>query len=179
MENRENILDPAPLKEQADPRKDLLKGIHYTLIYLAAGLGLAALSYAVVGHPYIHAPGVHHWLIFLTFTGSLVWAIAAVVRYISGTRTWKLKGIILTNTLAVLAFILAIYLILREEGEGITEVKEEISMSEHGDTTTLYYNDNIIYMEVRDSIVLNFIDSTEFQRIVDSTGIKKRESGNR
>lgn len=175
MENENNILDPLPAKEQADPRKGFVKGVLFTLIYYAAGLGLAALAYAVVGHPYIHAPGLHHWLIFLTFAGSFTWTLAALVKYISGTRTAKLKGILLTNALAVVSFILVIYTILREEGEGVTEVREEISMSKNGDTTILYHNDNIIHMKVRDSVLLNFIDSAKFQRIVDSTGIRNRK----
>ena len=41
------------------------------------------------------------------------------------------------------------------------EVPEHtISVKESGDTTTMFDGGNIIYLEVKDSVLINFIDST-------------------
>ena len=171
------ILDTPSASDQPSPRKDFAKGMLYTLLYYISGLALAGLSYLIVGHPYIHAPGLHHWLIFLTFLGGFIWALAATVNYLTGTRTPKLRGIIFTNTVAVVSFVLVLYRILHEERDTVAEeAGDEISMSQNGDTTILYHNENIIYMKVQDSVLLNFIDSARLQDIVDSTGIKLRET---
>lgn len=172
MENQNNSPD-APA-ERPSPTKDFLKGVFYTILYYASGLGLAALSYAIVGHPYIHAPGLHHIVLFLTFAGGFIFTLLLTVKYILETRTWKLRGILLTNMVAILSFILVIYNSLHEEKDSAAERGDEISISENGDTTIMYHNKNIIYMKVKDSVLLNFIDSARFQKIVDSKGIRYR-----
>jgi hypothetical protein len=51
---------------------------------------------------------------------------------------------------------------------------EQISMSQVGDTTIYYYNNNIIYYSVGDSVLINFIDSVRFKQLVDESGLKER-----
>ena len=169
MENQQHILDPLPPGEQPTPRKSpFLKGVVYAILYYASGLGLAALVYAIVGHPYIHAPGLHHWLIFLTFGGGFIWTLAASVKYFLGTRNGKLRGIMSGNVVAVLSFALWFYSVVYQDNGHLPEEQDEISMSQNGDTTILYYNDNIVYMKVRDSVFLNFIDCAKFHGFGDS-----------
>lgn len=170
----DGILDPIPPLKQSNPKGGFLNGVAITLLYYASGLGLAGLTYAIVGHPYIHAPGFHHWLMFLTFAGGFIWKLAALGMYFSPARTRKLTGIILSNAVATLSVVLWFYSVMYRESPRIAEEHEEITMSRTGDTTTLYYNDNTIYMKVQDSVLLNFIDTVEFQRIVDSAGIRDR-----
>lgn len=65
-------------------------------------------------------------------------------RFCTGTNR---HGILITNMVAVLSFILVIYNSLHEEKDSVAETDDEISISENGDTTIMYHNDNIIYMK--------------------------------
>src|SRR6187549_1337495 len=91
------------------------KGFLKSILYYSIGLGLAGLSYSIVGQPYIHAPGLHHIIILLTFIGGFLWLIGAAIQYFTGQRTENLKGIIFTNLVMSLGFILFMVYIIRDE----------------------------------------------------------------
>ncbi|NBP67138.1 MAG: hypothetical protein EBU52_00175 [Cytophagia bacterium] len=139
------------------------KGFLKSILYYSIGLVLAGLSYWILGHPYIHAPGLHHIIILLTFIGGLLWLIVATTQYFTGRRTEKLKGIIYTKLAMSLGFILFMVYIIREttDNSGFKKKEDEITIEESGDTTTMYHDGSPVYVKVRDSVLLNFIDLTK------------------
>lgn len=154
----------------------MTKGIVYTSIYYASGLSAAGLSYLIIGHPYIHAPGVHHIILFLTFIGGAAWLILAAIRYLIVKRSSFLAGVIAGNAVVIAAFVVVVWYEISRSERAIagTDRDDQISMSIAGDTTMYYHNDNIIYMKVGDTVLLNFIDSVRFKQLVDSSGIESR-----
>ena len=175
MDDQNEILDSIPAGPNEDRGTQILKGILYVITYYIVGLGLAGLSYNIIGHPYAHAPGLHHLILLMTFAGGILWTIGAALKHFTIASSWTLKGILFTNIFAIAVFAAILYSELSSEETSTASSEEEISMSKNGDTTVLYYNDNIIYVQIGDSVQLNFIDSARFQKIVDSTGRKIRE----
>jgi len=143
------------------------RGVLRSIVYYLAGLGLTALSYLMVDNTYAHGPSLYHMVILLTFLGGVGWLIFAAVRYIFVKRSKDLLGIVVTNLLMSLGFVLFVAYILRDsQGDDHSEVKEHnISVKESGDTTTMYDGGNIIYIKVKDSVLINFIDSTRSTRV--------------
>jgi hypothetical protein len=139
------------------------KGFLKALIYYLGGLGFSGLSYSIVGHPYIHAPGLHHIIILLTFIGGFLWLVVAAIQYFTRQRTENLKGIILTNLCMSFGFILFMAYIIRDapENSEFEENTDKITTEESGDTTTMYHDGSPVYMKLKDSVLFNFIDSTK------------------
>jgi hypothetical protein len=139
------------------------KGLLKSILYYSIGLVLSGLSYSIVGHSYIHALGLHHIIIFLTFNGGFLWLIVAAIQYFTGQRTENLKGIILTNLLMSLVFILFMVYIIRDatDNSEFENNEDKITIEESGDTTAMYHDGSPVYMKVKDSVLLNFIDSTK------------------
>jgi len=139
------------------------KGFLKTLIYYLIGLGLAGLSYSIVGHPYIHGPGLHHIVIFLTFFGGFGWLLIAAIQYFNGRKSENLRGIIFSNLFMCLCFVLFMAYIIRDatDNRGVEKNEHIIIIEESGDTTTMYHDGSPVYMKVKDSVLLNFIDSTK------------------
>ena len=139
------------------------KGFLKLILYYSIGLGLAGLSYSIVGHPYIHAPGLHHIIILLTFIGGFLWLSVTGIQYFIGQRTENLKGIILTNLVMSLGFVLFMVYIIRgaTDNSEFEKNEDKITIEESGDTTTMYHDWSPVYMKLKDSVLLNFIDSTK------------------
>jgi len=92
-----------------------------------------------------------------------LWLLIAAIQYFTGHRTKNIKGTILTNLVMCLGFILFMAYIIRDASDD-SEVEEnanKITIEESGDTTTIYHDGSIVYMKVKDSALLNFIDSTK------------------
>lgn len=162
MENNNEPLDSFA-KPHGNGKKSFAKGVFYVFIYYICGLSAAGVAFLVVGHPYIHAPDLYHWIIALTFMGSVVWMLAASVSYLTKERTAQLGGVIITNALAVFGCAVFMYSILHASDESDTAETstEEMILSSRGDTATLTRDGDIIYMRVGDSVLFNFIDSTQ------------------
>jgi hypothetical protein len=139
------------------------KGVLKSILYYIIGLGLAGLSYLTIGHEYIHAPGLHHAIVLLTFFAGFLWLLVAVIQYFTGQRTENLKGIILTNLVMSVGFIVLLAYIIQDatDNSEFEENAHSITIEESGDTTTMYYGGSPLYMKVKDSVLLNFIDSTK------------------
>jgi hypothetical protein len=139
------------------------KGFLKSILFYLIGLGLAGLSYLAIGHEYIHAPGLHHIIIFLTFFAGFLWLIVAAILYFTGQRTENSKGIILTNLLMSLGFLVFVVYIIRDatDNNEFEENADKITIEESGDTTTMYHGGSPVYMKVKDSVRFNFIDSTK------------------
>ncbi len=161
MNNDNPILDAAPPGNQKNNRS-FLSGVLYALVFYAAGFFLAGISYLVFGHPYIHAPGIHHVILAVTFAGGLCWIIGAAIKALIGPRSPRLRGILLTNTAVVLGFVGFVYDMTRsDDSVPIRQGGEEMNMTHQGDTAILSDGDKIIYMRVKDSVLINFFDSTK------------------
>jgi hypothetical protein len=164
MENNNEPLDSFP-KPHGNGDKSFAKGVFYVFIYYVGGMAAAGVAYLVVGHPYIHAPGLYHWIIALTFLGGAIWMLAAAVSYLTKERTAQLGGVVITNVLAVFGCAVFLYAILHASDESDTSETstDEMILSSRGDTATLTRDGDIIYMRVGDSVLLNFMDSTRQQ----------------
>ncbi len=159
MNNDNPILDAVPPGNEKSNRS-FLSGVLYALVFYAAGFSLAGISYLVFGHPYIHAPGIHHVILAVTFAGGLCWIIGAAIKALMGPRSPRLRGILLTNTVVVLGFVGFVYDMTRSDDSGaVHEGGVEMNMTQQGDTAILSDGDKIIYMRVKDSVLINFFDS--------------------
>jgi hypothetical protein len=117
------------------------KGFLKTVLYYLAGLGLAGISYLTVGHDYIHAPGLHHIIILLTFIFGFLWLIVATTLYFTGKRTENLRGIIFTNLFAGLGFTLFMVYIIHDASDNDFEGRaKKVTIEESGDTITMYHD---------------------------------------
>jgi hypothetical protein len=52
--------------------------IFRTLLFYGIGFGIAGIAYAIIGNAYIHAPGVHHLILFLTLVIGIIWTLVSV-----------------------------------------------------------------------------------------------------
>ncbi|NEU08179.1 hypothetical protein GZH53_07635 [Flavihumibacter sp. R14] len=140
-------------------------GFLRSILYYVIGLGLAGLSYLTVGHEYIHAPGLHHVIIFLTFIGGFLWLAGVTIRYFGGQRTEILKGIIFANLFMSVGFALfMVYIINDSTGDsGFEGNAGNIRIEKSGDTTSMYHDGSIIYIKVKDSVLINLVDSTKIE----------------
>jgi hypothetical protein len=139
------------------------KGFLKSILYYLIGLGLAGTSYLVVGHPYIHGPGLHQIIILLTFIGGFLWLAGATRKYFLGHRSESLKGTIFTNLFMSVGFTLFIVYTINEARADSEFEKnaDKITIEGAGDTTIMYYGGSIVYLRVNDSVLLNFIDSAK------------------
>ena len=137
-------------------RNKLRKGILKTLLFYGIGFGIAGISYAIIGNPYIHAPGVHDLILFLTLVIGLIWTLISIGFFFFKAKTGKLKGIIISNSLIIISCFLYVATPIYLDSNKKTIVKSDLVRTEtKGDTTELYHNDNLIYIKVKDSVILD------------------------
>jgi hypothetical protein len=72
-------------------KKEFLK----VLLYYSIGSAVSYLAYLLIPHTYVHAPGVHHFLVFLMFIISFIWGVANFLFSFSekGTDSDRFTGI--------------------------------------------------------------------------------------
>ena len=137
-----------------------MNGFLKASIYYLVGFALAGLAYWVFGWEYIHAPGAHHLIIFLTFVGGFIWFLRTLHRFYFGHWDKSVRQImIVTLSMSVLFTAFILHLIyLPAEHEQPAQDKSLIEVA--GDTTTLRRNGALIYYKVKDSVFFNSIDSS-------------------
>ena len=134
------------------------KGILKTLVFYGIGFGIAGLVYLIFGHPYIHAPGFHHLILFLTLIAGLVWTLIILFAFLKKGRTRERKGILITSSLILISSFLYVAIpIVTEADNDYGEVAESLRTEIKGDTTFIYHNGNPVYIKVKDSVLLDFI----------------------
>ncbi len=132
------------------------RGVLKTLLFYSIGFGLAGLSYAIIGNSYIHALGIHHIILFLTLVCGLVWTLTSIGIFFFNTKTDKLKGIIMTNSIIILSCFLYVSIpIYLDASEKTTITSDFIRTEVKVDTTELYNNNNLIFIKVKDSVILD------------------------
>jgi hypothetical protein len=131
-------------------------GILKTLLFYGIGFGIAGIAYAIIGNPYIHAPGIHHLILFLTLVIGLTWTLISVGIFFFKTKTEKLRGIIVSNSLIIISCFLYVAIPIYLDSNEKTFIESDFVRTEiKGDTTELYHNDNLIYIKVKDSVILD------------------------
>lgn len=85
-------------------------GIIQALILYVFGFIVSWITYLVVGHPYIHAPGLHHIIGLATILLGIVWGVVAMLLYAFRGRNRVNLGIFLTNLVVFLSFFLYVFL---------------------------------------------------------------------
>ncbi|WP_299159653.1 hypothetical protein [uncultured Tenacibaculum sp.] len=88
------------------------KGFLHTITFYGIGFSLSGVAYKVFGHPYIHAPGIHHIIMFLTFLSGIVLLSIDLYHYLKNKPSF-LKGTIISNILIILCFTTYLYTILK------------------------------------------------------------------
>ena len=132
------------------------KGILKTLLFYGIGFGIAGIAYAIIGNPYIHAPGIHHLILFLTLIIGVIWTLISLVIYFFKVKTEKLKGIIISNSLVIISCFLIVAIPIYLDSNEKTFIESDFVRTEiKGDTTKLYHNNNLIYFKVKDSVILD------------------------
>ena len=131
-------------------------GILKTILFYGIGFGIAGISYLIFGHPYIHAPGAHHFIMFFTLVIGIIWTLASFGVFIFKTKTDKLKGIVITNSIIILSCFLYVLVPFYLDSKKKTFIESETVHTEvKGDTTELYHNDKLIFIKVKDSVILD------------------------
>jgi uncharacterized membrane protein YeiB len=144
--------------------KILKEGIIKAFLIYLIGFGLAWFVYSIYGHPYIHAPGFHHLIIFFTLIIGLFITIGAILFFFLKKKSSRLKVFIITNLIILFSFVFYFYnLIVYKEKDNTfkEESKNEIITESNGDTTYVYQNKNIVYLKVKDSVLIDLIKDIE------------------
>lgn len=132
------------------------KGILQSILFFVIGFGVAGISFSVIGNLYAHAPGLHHLILFLTIVIALLWTLASLYLFIFKVKTQKLKGIIITNAIIILSCLLYVSIPIYLDSKEETFVQSDFIRTEiDRDTTKIYNNDNLIYIKVKDSVLLD------------------------
>ncbi len=142
------------------------KGVLKALTIYLVGFTIAWLIYSIYGHPYIHAPGFHHLIVFFTFLIAIFWTIGAILFFFLKKKSIALKSFIVTNLIFISCFSFYIYYSLVSENQNDpfdNEPKNEIISETKGDTTFVYHNGNVVYMKVKDSVLLDFLKDIKFE----------------
>jgi hypothetical protein len=138
------------------------KGITNVTIYYAVGLLLTILTYLVGDNSYAHGPSLYHVVALVTFYGGIGWTIVTVFRFAFYERTEKRKGIIFANLIILTALYAAFYFTVIRPYSRTTEIKipdDTLTTTTNGDTTTISDNGRIVYMKVRDSVHIDFMQT--------------------
>ena len=132
------------------------KGILKTLLFYLIGFGIAGIAYTIIENPYTRAPRVHHLILFLTLVIGLNWTLGSCWIFFFKAKTDKLKGIILTNSLIIMSCFLYVTIPIYLDPTKKTLIESDIIRTEiKEDTTKLYHNDNLIFIKVKDSVILD------------------------
>jgi hypothetical protein len=136
----------------------MLKGLFSVIVYYAAGFALAWLVYAAEETHYAHGPGPRELIVFLTLVIGVVWFLRTIVQY-SISKSEKSKGGMLGHLIVLFGFAVFLFFITNKRESTHVETPNLI-VEENGDTTTAYHYGNPVYYKVKDSVFINFIDSS-------------------
>ena len=85
------------------------RGLKSVLLFYGIGFCLAGLVYLIFGHPYIHVPGLPHFIIVGTILTGFVGNLADVILYFFKSKTEKRKWRIIFNSIILLSFAMIIF----------------------------------------------------------------------
>lgn len=137
----------------------MIKGIFKSVAFYATGLLLTWLSYASTENHYAHGPGLHHLIIFATFAAGFFWLLFEIVLYLVKERKASRLGVIITNLTLTIGFVAFIIYALTPL-ESLTTLDDSVPVEASGDTNIMRQDGNIVYMKIKDSVRINYIDSS-------------------
>ena len=117
---------------------------------------MALIIYFSFGHEYIHAPAPYQFVIFLVCTAGTAWFLISGVLYMI-RKTDSQLGYLIVSGINTLIFVGGMYLLLYPpfNTESTEELSDEISIEHRGDSTLMFHNSNLIYVEIGDSVILD------------------------
>ena len=140
----------------------LSKGLTKAAIYYAIAFALTWLTYQIWGHAYIHGPGLHHLIAFLTLIGGAIWILRGLLRFIFNKHDKENLGSLIVNVVVVSSIVTYFLIEINKEAvAGTTDNKADIITINH-DTSN---NSSSIVDGLGDTILLKVEDST----IIDKT----------
>ena len=92
-------------------------GLLKTIAYYLGGFILAWLTYLVFGWEYIHAPGLHHFIVFLFLLGGAAWLIYSVWLLLVGKKERINYGTLTVHLLTIISVIVYIAFSVRRENK--------------------------------------------------------------
>jgi hypothetical protein len=137
----------------------MLNGALSVFLYYALGFIIAWIAYESEETHYAHGPGLRELIVFLTLLIGFVWFAIAIVRY-SKNRSQISKGSILAHITVFFGFAIFLFFLANTPNKPVEENSPEVVVEENGDTLTMYHHGNPIYFKVKDSVLINFIDSS-------------------
>lgn len=137
-------------------------GVTRVVIFYASGLGLTTLTYFIFGAGLGHGPGLYLAIPFLMYIIGIVWTVMALwIYFVEGGKTDKTKGIIYSNIVAVT--ILTSALLYSRSQNKLPDSGEftagSLNETQNGDTTSVSYNEALIYLKIKDSTYVDKRDS--------------------
>jgi len=137
------------------------KGISKTIIFYGIGIALTGLTYLIFGPGSGHGPGLYILIPFLTVLIGLFWTGSTISNYFFKNKTDERKGFIYSQ-LTVFVLVIGTVFYIRNESklpDSDSDEKYEIVAGDKGDTTTVTYNGQTIYLKVKDSVHFDRRDS--------------------
>ena len=133
------------------------KGITNAIIFYGVGLGITGLTYLIFGAAAGHGPGLWILVPFLTFLIGLFWTGSTLFNYFFKNKTDERRGIIYSNIVVIIIVIVTVlYSRSQIDHSDTTDIKkEELSTSQNGDTTSIMLNNKIIYLKIKDSVLVD------------------------
>jgi hypothetical protein len=137
------------------------KGLIKAAIYYAVAFFLTWLVYQIVGHTYIHGPGLHHILGFLALAGGAIWMIVGIVRLVLNKQDNQNIGSLIVNIVVVSS--IAIYFIIEINKEPVVD-----SSPNNADIITVNKDSS-----TNSSSIVNGLGDTLYLKVGDSVYIDK------
>jgi hypothetical protein len=143
----------------------MIRGILQSIALYAIGFFIAWLASLTYGeHAYAHVPPPHYFIIFFTVIIGCVWMVGGLVYYVTSQKSQAVKGNILMHFVALLCFAVFVYDLIYRETHGHETAEPNvntITIDTLNKITTLHHGGNLVYYKVRDSVKINFIDSSK------------------
>ncbi|WP_412986065.1 hypothetical protein [Pontimicrobium sp. IMCC45349] len=131
------------------------KGIFEALLFYFLGFGIAITTYLIYGHPYIHAPGIHHFIILITLIIGFIWMIISLL-FVVIKKNSKHKGMLTVHFTILFSCFLYFYFSIKpfSKKESITE-SNSVKTIKKKDSILIYHNSNLVFLKVKDSVHLD------------------------
>lgn len=135
-------------------KNSFLRGVSLTVAYYLLAAFVAYLSYHFIGHPYVHAPAVHHIILFLSWLGGALWTLFSLFKRFQGGNVAYYRGTAMTNLLVLATAFVWFYRMGQPVGEGREAVApaDELTTRFSGDTAIVRHQGRIVFLRIGDSI---------------------------
>lgn len=135
-------------------KNSFLRGISLAVAYYLVAALIAYASYKFFGHGYVHAPGVHHIILFLSWLGGVLWTLISLVKRFQGKNVAYYRGTAMANLLVVAAAFVWFYRQALPVGESQADFRQEDELITQfsGDTAIVRHRGSIVFLRIGDSV---------------------------